>query len=98
MRERVIVVTLSVCLCVTFVFAPFSGLKLTSVHSRDDLSPLTAAKKLNYFGENTTGTSAVTAVIYAGTAQSLTLLTSKACILYTPSSAPSGVAPLVLLG
>ena len=40
MRERVTVVTLSVCLSVqsvTFFIlekAPFSGLKLTSVHSR----------------------------------------------------------------
>ena len=44
MRERVTVVTLSVCLSVFFFIvekkAPFSGLKLTSVH---DLSVLNVA-------------------------------------------------------
>ena len=34
MRERVTVVTLSVCLLFIVEKAPFSGLKLTSVHSR----------------------------------------------------------------
>ena len=40
MRERVRVVTLSVCLSVCFFIvekAPFSGLKLTSIHSRSRL-------------------------------------------------------------
>ena len=61
MRERVTAVTVSVSVCVTVLFQRRrrSGLKLTSVQS-DNLSPL-----------NASGTSAVTAVIYAGTAQSL---------------------------
>ena len=48
MRERVTVVTLSVCQSVSLSLlilekAPFSGLKLTSVHLGDDLSPLNVA-------------------------------------------------------
>ena len=65
MRERVTVVTLSLSLCHFSILekAPFSGLKLTSVYILcDDLS---------YFGEKASGTSAVTAVMYAGTAHSL---------------------------
>ena len=53
--------------------APFLGLKLTSVYILgDDSSPLNVALFLNrsYFGEKASGTSAVTAVMYAGTAQS----------------------------
>ena len=50
--------------------APLLGLKLTSVYILgDDLSPLNVAR--SYFGEKASGTSAVTAVMYAGTAQSL---------------------------
>ena len=44
--------------------APFSGFKLTSVQSGDDLSPLNVENR-SYFGEKAGGTSAVTAVIYA---------------------------------
>ena len=64
MRERVTVVTLSVCQSVTLSVchflilekAPFSGLKLTSVHN---LSPLNVALFLenrSYFGEKASGT------------------------------------------
>ena len=75
MHERVTVVTLSVCLSVRHFSilekAPISGLKLTSVYILgDDLSFLNRS----YFGENASGTSAVTAVMYAGTAQSLNSL------------------------
>ena len=55
--------------------APFSGLKLTSVYILgDDLSALNVALfflNRSYFGEKASGTSAVTAVMYAGTTQSL---------------------------
>ena len=78
MRERVTVVTLSVTLSVCHFSilekAPLSGLKLTSVYILgDDLSPLNVAlfENRSYFGEKASGTSAVTAVMYAGTAQSL---------------------------
>ena len=75
MHERVTVFTLSVSLSVCHFFilekATFTGLKLTSLH---DYSPLNVAlflKNRSYFGDKASGTSAVTAVIYAGTAQSL---------------------------
>ena len=51
-----------------------SWLKLTSVYILgDDLSPLNVAlfENRSYFGEKASGTSAVTAVMYAGTAHSL---------------------------
>ena len=55
--------------------APFSGLKFTSVYVLgDDLSALNVAlffENRSYFGEKAGGTSAVTAVLYAGNAQSL---------------------------
>ena len=54
--------------------APFSGLKHTSVYILGYyLSPLSVAlfEKRSYFGEKANGTSAVTAVMYAGTSQSL---------------------------
>ena len=81
MRERVTVVTLSVTVCLSVCHfsilekAPFSGLKLTSAYTvGDDLSPLNVAlffENHSYFGEKASGTSAVPAVMYAGTAQSL---------------------------
>ena len=77
MRERVTVVTLSVCQSVTFFIlekAPFSGLKLTSVHSRRRFKSFkcsTFFENRSYFGEKASGTSAVTSVIYSGNAQSL---------------------------
>ena len=52
-------VTLSLCHLFILEKAPFSGLKLTSVHSR--LSPLNVAL-FSYFGEKASRTSAVTAV------------------------------------
>ena len=78
MRERVTVVTLSVCQSVSqsvchFLIlekAPFSGLKLTSVHSRRRFK-LALFENRSYFGEKVRGTSAVTSVIYSGNAQSL---------------------------
>ena len=51
--------------------APFSGLKLTSIHSRCVLNVALFFENRSYFGEKASGTSAVTAVIYSGTAQSL---------------------------
>ena len=82
MPERVTVVTLSVCHSVSLSVchfsilekAPFSWLKLTSVYILgDDLSPLNVAlfENRSYFGEKASGTSAITAVMYAGTAHSL---------------------------
>ena len=76
MRERVIVVTLSVTLSVCHFLilekVPISGLKLTSVHSRSPLNVSTFFFNRSYnFGEKASETSAVTAMIYAGTAQSL---------------------------
>ena len=64
----------SVCHFSILEKAPISGLKLTSVYILgDDLSPLNVAL-LSYFGEKASGTSAVTAVIYSGTAHSLNSL------------------------
>ena len=78
MRKRVTVVTLSVSQSVCHFFilekAPFSGLKLTSVHSRRRFKSFkcsTFFEKRSYFGEKASGTSAVTSVIYWGNAQSL---------------------------
>ena len=76
MRERVPVYSLcpSVCHFLILEKAPFTGLKLTSVLLGDDLTPLNVAlffENRSYFGEKASGTSAVTAVIYSGNAQSL---------------------------
>ena len=74
MCERVTIVTLSVTLCVCLSVChlilekvPFSGLKLTSVHSRQfkSFKCSTFFENRSYFGEKASGTSAVTAVIYA---------------------------------
>ena len=67
MRERVTVVTLSVCQSVSqsvchFLIlekAPFSGLKLTSVHSRRRFKSFKCSTS-KLFGEKASGTSAVT--------------------------------------
>ena len=68
-------VCLSVCHFSILEKAPISGLKLTSVYIvGDDLSPLNVALFLKIeaiVGEKASKTSAVTAVIYSGTAQSL---------------------------
>ena len=71
MRERVTVVTLSVC---HFFDFGEGGLNLHQYILGDDFSPLNVAlffENRSYFGEKASGTSVVTAVIYAGTAQSL---------------------------
>ena len=78
MRERVTVVTLSVCQSVCHFLilekAPFSRLKLTSVHSRRRFKSFKCSTFLKieatYFGEKASGTSAATSVIYSGNAQS----------------------------
>ena len=71
MRERVTVVTLSVCYSVCHFFilekAPFSVLNLHQYILGDNLN----VALLSYFGEKASGTSAVTVVIYMGTAQSV---------------------------
>ena len=57
--------------------APFSGLKLTSVHSRCGFMSFkcsTFFENRSYVGEKASGTSAVTAVIYSGNTQSLNSL------------------------
>ena len=64
----------SVCHFSILEKAPFSGLKLTSVYILgDDLSLLNVAlfENQSYFEEIASETSAVTAVMYAGTAQPL---------------------------
>ena len=79
MRERVTVVTLSVCLslCVSLFYfgeGAVFRVKLTSVHSRCRFMSFkcsTFFENRSYFGEKASGTSAVTAVIYSGNAQSL---------------------------
>ena len=78
MRKRVTVVTLSVSLSVYHFFilekAPLSELKLTSIHSRRRFKSFKCSTFFgyrSYFGEKASGTSAVTAVIYSGNAQSL---------------------------
>ena len=69
MRERVTVVTLSVCLsmCHFMILEKVPFFKVET-HFFENWS---------YFGEKESGTSAVTAVIYAGTAQSLNGLASE---------------------
>ena len=59
-------------MCHFFIFekATFSVLKLTSIHSRRRFKSFNF-ENLSYFGEKASGTSAVTAVIYSGNAQSL---------------------------
>ena len=76
MRERVTVVTLSVCLSVclsAFLLwrrRLFRGWNLYQYILGDDWSVLNVENR-SYFEEKTSGTSAVTAVIYSGTTQSL---------------------------
>ena len=82
MREMVTVVTLSVCQSVCHFSilekAPFSGLKLTSVYILGFKSfKCSTFLKIEVILEKKQvepGTSAVTAVMYAGTAQSLNSL------------------------
>ena len=55
---------------------PFSEFKLASVQSRFNLS-VALFENRSYFGEKVSGTSAITAMIYAGTAQSLNSLSRE---------------------
>ena len=76
MRERVTVVTLSVCLSVTFQFGKGAIFRVKNIHQYnlgDDLNPLNVALFFNRssFGEKASGTSGITAVVYMGTVQSL---------------------------
>ena len=96
MRERVTVVILSLCLSdrhfLILEKALFSGLKLHQYILYDNLSPLNVAL-FSYFGEKASGTLALTAVIYAGTAQSLNGLAREflACELLALTMTKQGI-------
>ena len=75
MCMRVTVVILSVSHFFIFEKVPFSGLQLTSVQSRfKSCKCSTFFKSELFWRKKTSGTSAVTAVIYVDTAQSLSSL------------------------
>ena len=88
-----------VCPCVTLILekAPFSGRSLHQYILGDDLSPLNVAlfENRSYFGEKASGASAVTVVIYAGTAQSLNGLACELLACGTLYKA-AGVHPMVV--